>query len=114
MQKKKYELLGNCLIIHLEKEIDHHYADQLREDTDRIISKNYVKFIVFDFEGVGFMDSAGIGMIMGRYKKILHNGGKVLVAGVQRSVDRILRMSGLYQIVENCDNVEEGIQKIGL
>lgn len=112
MQKNKYELKGNCLVVHLEREIDHHYADRLREDTDRIISKNFVKNIVFDFEGVNFMDSAGIGMIMGRYKKILHNGGQVLVSGVQKSVDRILRMSGLYQIVERCDNVEDGIKQI--
>ena len=100
MQENNYELKGNCLWIHLEKEIDHHYAEQLREETDRIIATHFVKNIIFDFDGVNYMDSAGIGMIMGRYKKIIHNGGKVFVSGVQKSVDRILRMSGLYQIVE--------------
>lgn len=109
MKKNRYEMYGNTLVIHLESEIDHHYASYLKEETDYILKKNYVKNIIFDFQEVSFMDSAGIGMIMGRYKKIIHNGGKIFVSNVSKGIRRILRMSGLYQIVEDYDNVEEGL-----
>jgi len=55
------------------------------------------------------MDSAGIGVIMGRYKKVMFVGGKIAVTGVNSTVDRILRLSGLYKIIQKFDTVESAL-----
>ena len=96
----EFELRGRTLIIHLHADLDHHYALQIREKADRLIEQEGIKNIIFDFTGVEFMDSSGIGMIMGRYKKVIFIGGKVGVMGVGKHVDRIFTYSGLYKIVE--------------
>ena len=109
--KVDFEILNQCLIVRLYEELDHHNSIMLREESDKIISGKYIKDIIFDFTGSEFMDSSGIGVIMGRYKKVIFTGGKVAVTGVNQSVDRIFRLSGLYKIIHKFDSVEEAVNK---
>lgn len=107
-----YEISGRCLIIRLNEELDHHNAIQIKEKADRMIERNHIKHIIFDFSGAGFMDSAGIGVIMGRYKKVIFIGGKIAVASVSSSVDRIFRLSGLYKIIDKYDSVDTALNNL--
>lgn len=107
-----YEIYQRCLIIRLNEELDHHNAIRIREKADRLIDRNNIKHIIFDFSGAGFMDSAGIGVVMGRYKKVIFIGGKAAVANVNTAVDRIFRLSGLYKIIEKYDTVEAALNII--
>lgn len=105
-----YEVIGQCLIIRLNKELDHHNAVTLREKSDRLIEKGNIKNIIFDFEESAFMDSSGIGVIMGRYKKVIFTGGKVAVTNVGSGVDRIFRLSGLYKIIGKYESIKDAIK----
>ena len=107
-----YEVLKRCLIIHLNGELDHHNAIGIREKADKLIERNHIKHIVFDFSGTNFMDSAGIGVIMGRYKKVIFIGGKIAVTNLNSTVDRIFRLSGLYKIIEKHDTVEAALNHL--
>lgn len=107
-----YEIDGRCLIIRLNDELDHHNAIRIREKADKLIDRNNIKYIIFDFSGAGFMDSAGIGVIMGRYKKVIFIGGKIAVANVGSAIDRILSLSGLYKIIDKYDTVETALNII--
>jgi stage II sporulation protein AA (anti-sigma F factor antagonist) len=104
-----YEVYERCLIIKLKEELDHHNAIRIREKADKLIDRNNIKYIIFDFSGAGFMDSAGIGVIMGRYRKVIFIGGKTAVANVNLTIDRIFRISGLYKIIEKYDTVEAAL-----
>ena len=95
-----YEAKGPTLIIHLPKEFDHHNCRNLRYETDLLMAENYINKVVFDFSRTEFMDSSGIGIIMGRYKKIACFGGRVYAIHADRQIQRILCMSGLNEIVE--------------
>ena len=86
METFSLERSGANLILHISEELDHHTGN--------------VKNIVFDFDGMTFMDSSGIGMVMGRYKKMGYLGGNVYVTGVGKGIDRIFSMSGLYKIIQ--------------
>ncbi len=108
-----FELKKGCLIIHIRDELDHHRAMMLREEADRKIAREGAKHVIFDFEGVSFMDSSGIGMVMGRYKKVIFGGGKAFVTGVGPGVDRIFRISGLYKIIEKYDSIEGVMENLG-
>jgi stage II sporulation protein AA (anti-sigma F factor antagonist) len=107
-----YEVYQRCLIIKLNGELDHHNAIRIREEADKLIDRKNIKYIIFDFNSTTFMDSAGIGVIMGRYRKVIFIGGKIAVVNVNMSVDRILKISGLYKIIDKFDNVEAAIDVI--
>lgn len=108
----KYEMVGRCLILYLEEELDHHYAAKIVEGTNCLMEKYPVKHILFDFENVNFMDSSGIGMLMGRYKKVGYTGGSVAVTGVSERVERIMRLSGLYKLIKKYESIEGALEKM--
>ena len=67
------------------------------------IENGTLKTLIFDFTGMTFMDSSGIGMVMGRYRKMNFLGGMTYVTGIGEGVDRIFSMSGLYRIIPRLD-----------
>jgi len=95
-----FKVIDNYLMIRMPEEIDHHKSGYISERADRYILREKVDNIVFDFEDTRFMDSSGIGIIMGRYKKISCFGGKVFAIHADRQIKRILYISGLHKIVE--------------
>lgn len=97
---EEFQVIDNCLMVKLPEEVDHHRAAYICENADRYIVHENVNHVVFDFEATRFMDSSGIGIIMGRYKKISCFGGKVYAIHADRQIQRILKISGLNNIVE--------------
>lgn len=92
-------LEGDRLLIRISEDLDHHITKELRETIDTMIDNGAVKEIAFDFAGTGFMDSAGIGLIMGRYKKLEPSGGYISIIGINPAIERIIRISGIHKIV---------------
>ena len=107
-----FNIVDRTLIIKLNCELDHHNSEQIRKRADNIIDTKVIKNILFDFENVTFMDSSGVGVIMGRYKKITFNKGKIIVVNIGDRVDRILRMSGIYKIISSYDTIEEALNSV--
>lgn len=95
-------LLGEkrALLIHLTGELDHHTAGKIKEEADRMIRSTNAVSIIFDFTDLSFMDSSGIGMIMGRYKKVRTLGGRIVAYGVNAQIMRIMEMSGIDKIIK--------------
>jgi stage II sporulation protein AA (anti-sigma F factor antagonist) len=94
-----YEVRGENLLIFLPEELDHHNAKIITEQSDWYIISNQIRNIIFNFKRTNFMDSSGIGVIMGRYKLIKGLGGKITVTNINQSIDRIFTISGLYKLV---------------
>ena len=95
----KIEYALPTLIVKINGEIDHHTASRLRDVLDREIDVNNIKNLVLDFKEVTFMDSSGIGIIVGRFKKIDALGGKMLIVRPAPQVDKILEISGIKKIL---------------
>lgn len=94
----EYQIQENCLTICLPNELDHHNAEQIRKLSDQLVEKNHIKYIFFDFQNTNFMDSSGIGVIMGRYKQVCLFGGEVWAMNTNERLKKILRMSGVTKI----------------
>ena len=77
----------------LSAELDHHVARDVRQEVDAILMKKQIDYIIFDFQYVNFMDSSGIGVIIGRYKKIVTHGGKVSVINMNSRVRKLFNLS---------------------
>jgi len=87
------------LIVKIDGEIDHHSTDIIRATVDKSFDRAKAKHIIFDMARVGFMDSSGIGMLIGRYRAIEGMGGKVYAVGMGEPLRRLFDISGLTKII---------------
>mgnify|MGYP000130253117 CR=1 FL=1 len=107
----QYELKDSSLRVMMPKELDHHSSINVRTQTDLLLKTYQVKKLIFDFENTEFMDSSGIGLIMGRYKKLQENGS-ISIAGANDSIQRIILISGLHKLVHTCKDVSQAAKNI--
>lgn len=94
----KYEEKDKLLILEITEEIDHHTSEKIRRKADYEIERFMPRKVIFDFSNVQFMDSAGIGMVLGRYKMIKMIGGSLEMKNVSPMLKKIFEMSGLTKI----------------
>lgn len=100
MEQTEYSFEKDMLIVNVGKELDHHNASVIKAEIENIMKEKNISDIVFDFNRTDFMDSSGIGIIIGRYKYLNHKGGKIYVRNTKSNIERILTISGMYKIVE--------------
>ncbi len=86
------------ITVWLTGELDHHAARMLREQIDSAIDRYNAKCLHLDFSGVGFMDSSGIGLIMGRYRLMQSKGGQLRVVGASDRLLRVMKLAGLERL----------------
>ena len=95
----KYQVEENCLTIFLPKEVDHHQAEEIRKDADAMIERNHIKYVIFDFGETEFMDSSGIGVIIGRCRNIGYYGGSACAKNLNGRLKKIFLVSGLQELM---------------
>lgn len=103
-----YEIKGKTLIIYMPEEVDHHIAEQINDESDWFVTTNNVTEIIFDFAKTEFMDSSGIGIIMGKYRILSKLDGKIHVKNANRTVDRMLTISGINRVLSEQYEWERG------
>lgn len=108
------ETKDNVLLVRLKGELDHHTAENLREKVSEIIEKNKIHHIVLNLQGLTFMDSSGLGVILGRYKQIQSQGGEMVVCSISPPVKRLFDMSGLFKIIRLVDDEKYALETLGV
>ena len=93
----KFEMGQGKLRVVVPKELDHHLATQLKEEADLLIETYHVKTLIFDFTNTEFMDSSGIGVLIGR--SLSFSGGQVVATNLSPRVEQIFRISGLQRLI---------------
>ena len=97
--ESKLNEVDNVLNIMITEEVDHHTTEKMRRKRDYEITRFMPRKVVFDFSKVSFMDSAGIGLLIGRYKLVKLLGGTTEISHCNKSVSKILEMSGILKII---------------
>jgi len=100
----EFEQGRRALIVRLKGELDHHTADVVKARMEEAIAKEDTRHVILSLRGLSFMDSSGLGVILGRYKQITGKGGKMVVCDVTQPVYRLFELSGLFKIVSIQDN----------
>lgn len=95
-----YRLTGSDLIVSIDGELDQLSAQTLRAQLDELIEQYRPRRLVLDVANLEFMDSSGIGMLIGRYKRMKRAGGSMAIRGARGPVEKLFALSGLYQILE--------------
>lgn len=104
--EERFKVIDNYLLVRMPEEIDHHQAVYISEKADFFIVRGNINNIVFDFEDTDFMDSSGIGIVMGRYKKVACFGGKVFAIHVNGRIRRVIALSGLNKVMDILEQEE--------
>ena len=102
-------MIDDVLIPILIGELDHHSSTKIREDIDQTYKAFKAKHIILSFEELTFMDSSGIGLIMGRYNKVREENGKIAIIGCNDHILRTLELAGIYTIAKCYTNLEEAL-----
>ena len=96
----RIEAAADETTVWLSGELDHHAARQLRQQVDLAVERNRPQRLRLDFSDVSFMDSSGIGVIIGRCKNLGYSGGDVSACHLNERVDKIFTVSGLKKIIQ--------------
>ena len=110
--KLKIYVEGSVLVVSFYGELDHHTTGDIRERVMQEYSTKMCRDIIFDLSELYFMDSAGIGMLIGRYKQVCVNGGSVYAVGVSPVIERIFELSGLNKIIKRYPDVEAALTAV--
>ncbi len=100
---------GKNLVAEIDGDIDHRYAEEGRRLVERELYISGADSLILDMGNVKFMDSSGVGFIIGRYKTVTALGGKLAVVAPSREADRILSISGIYRIVRSYESIEDAV-----
>jgi stage II sporulation protein AA (anti-sigma F factor antagonist) len=108
------ETKNDVLVVRLRGELDHHTADELRSKVDEALKGPQIRHIVLSLAGLGFMDSSGIGVILGRYKQISARSGEMVVCSINPTIQRIFEMSGLFKVIKFRESEAEALTVLGV
>lgn len=100
------------LIVRLKGELDHHTAETVKMKMEEAILRGDVHHVVLSMKDLSFMDSSGLGVILGRYKLITGRGGKMVVCDVNPAVYRLFEMSGLFKILTIRENERSALSSL--
>lgn len=100
---------NKVLTLKITEEIDEHTTEKMRRKMDNEITRFLPRKVVFDFSNVTFMDSAGIGMLLGRYKLIRMLGGSLEIININRQIKKLFEMSGILKIIPVSDKLENQV-----
>ncbi len=108
----KLKMAGETLVVRMRGELDHHTASGLRTKIDEKVSCGQAANVLFNFQAVNFMDSSGLGMVLGRYRAVKEKGGRVLACSLQPPVRRVFELSGLMTRIPVFGSEQEALKNV--
>ena len=105
-----FEKNGKNLIVKISGELDHHTAANVRMKIDNNLESMGFPNLIWDLSDMNFMDSSGIGVVIGRYKKVTEYRGKVALTSLKPNVRKVFELGGIFSLIKEYNNVNEAIQ----
>lgn len=109
---KKYS--GRILVVDVHGELDHHSAPELKTEIETELDKGVVRHIVLNLQGLSFMDSSGLGVLLGRYKELAKWQGRMLAYGLQPVVEKLFRLTGLNRLIPVHNSLDSCLKDLGV
>ncbi len=102
----RIDVTGEVVTAYLQGELDHHNAREMRETIDAAVNRNLPTLVILDFSDISFMDSSGIGLVMGRYALAKKCGAALHISGASEQLYKVMRLAGLERLAR----LEKGSQ----
>lgn len=94
------DVVGGILVVRLRGDLDHHAVEPLRDEIEQSLEQIHYRGLVLSFQDIDFMDSSGLGLILGRYRTLSSRGGKMALCEVNKNLEKIFELSGIFKIVQ--------------
>lgn len=91
---------GEVVTAYLSGELDHHTAKEMREVIDNAVELNMPTLLILNFKDVTFMDSSGIGLVMGRYRNLIKTGAELHIMGAPPQIHKMLKLAGIERLAK--------------
>lgn len=104
----------NVLLVRLNGELDHHEAGRLRDAWQRELQHNGVEHVIVNLQKLSFMDSSGLGVMLGRYKEVQAKGNEMVICSISPEVRRLFDMSGMFKIMKLLDDEASALEMLGV
>ena len=96
----KINVTGEVVTAYLGGELDHHTAKEMREAIDNAVELNMPTLLILDFKDVNFMDSSGIGLVMGRYRNLVKTGVELHITQAPPQIYKMLKLAGIERLAK--------------
>ena len=103
---------NNVIIFKVENEFDNLLCIKYKSKVTELIARSRAELVVFDLNNVTFLDSSGIGLILGRYKQVKEYKGELIICGVNKNIKKTLAISGIANIIDTYEEIFENIIKV--
>ncbi|QGT98994.1 Anti-sigma F factor antagonist [Candidatus Syntrophocurvum alkaliphilum] len=107
MDAVEYKLVRNTLVVKVKGDLDMLIAEKLRQEIDERLQDDRIKNLILNLESVQFIDSSGLGVIIGRYKQVKSKNGRMYIIGAKKPVEKILFFSGINKLVPIYNNEQD-------
>lgn len=103
---------GSAIVAKVSGELDLLTAPSFRAQVDEALAANGLRNLILELSGLSFVDSSGLGAILGRYKVVTQLGGRMILAGPQPQVQRIFALSGLFKIMDPASSLDQALEMV--
>ncbi|ASS75049.1 anti-sigma F factor antagonist [Tumebacillus algifaecis] len=108
------DVCGDTLIVRLSGELDHHTAEMVRSQVEAELDRGLTAHLVMNLENLSFMDSSGLGVILGRYKRVTQSGGRMALCAVNDQLKKLFELSGMLKILRIYPNESQALAETGV
>lgn len=105
MMAVEINVTGEVVTAYISGELDHHSARFIREEIDSAVEFNMPTLLILNFEGVSFMDSSGIGLVMGRYRNLSKTGAQLHITGASPQIYKVFKLAGIERLARLEDTI---------
>lgn len=106
------DVVGGILVVRLSGDLDHHAVEMLRDEIEISLEATHYRGLVLSFEGIDFMDSSGLGLVLGRYRTLSARNSRMAICKVNTNLGKIFELSGIYKIIPVYDTEDAALRTV--
>ena len=112
-KEMKLGVANESLVVKFIGDLDNLVSENYKSKLEAIINENKYKKVIMDFSNVTFIDSSGIGLILGRYNQLKKTNGTLYVCGVNKQTEKIFNIAGIWTIIEKYESINHALKTVG-
>ena len=112
-KEMKLGIANNALVVKFIGDVDNLVCTSYKNKLETIIDENKYKKVIMDFSNVTFIDSSGLGLILGRYNQLKKHNGSLYMTGVNKQTEKIFNIAGIWTITSRYESLEEALKTVG-
>ena len=112
-KEMKLGVANDTLVVKFTGDVDNLVCESYKNKLETIINENKYKKVIMDFSNVSFIDSSGLGLILGRYNQLKKFNGALYVTGVNKQAEKIFNIAGIWTIMDRYENLEQALKTVG-